>query len=231
MNKILVVDDEGDVRDLVAFNLQRNGMATIFAKDGIEACEVAVEEIPDLIVLDLMLPGRNGFQVFKELRLDSRTKSIPILMLTAKAQLDDVISGLELGADDYLTKPFSPKEMVLRVKALLRRSKLTESRTEVKNGGFLLDKNSLDFFLGGEKIDLTPTEFKLLSLLIERAGQPQARDDLLREVWGYRDSTNSRTLDTHIKRVREKIGDHANAIQTVRGVGYKFVSNGSQDHD
>ena len=226
MNKILVVDDEGDVRDLVAFNLQRNGMSTIFAKDGIEACNVAVSEIPDLIVLDLMLPGRNGFQVFKELRLDSRTKSIPILMLTAKAQLDDVISGLELGADDYLTKPFSPKEMVLRVKALLRRSKMSGSRTEVKNGPFLLDKNSLDFFLDGEKIDLTPTEFKLLSLLIERAGQPQTRDDLLREVWGYRDSTNSRTLDTHIKRVREKIADHATAIQTVRGIGYQFAPQG-----
>jgi two-component system phosphate regulon response regulator PhoB len=225
MNKILVVDDEGDVRDLVAFNLQRNGMSTIFAKDGIEAVEVATAEIPDLIVLDLMLPGRNGFQVFKELRLDSRTKAIPILMLTAKAQLDDVIAGLELGADDYLTKPFSPKEMVLRVTALLRRSKRTTNRTEVKVGVFLLDKNTLDFFLDGEKIDLTPTEFKLLSLLAERAGQAQTRDDLLREVWGYRDSTNSRTLDTHIKRVREKIGAHASAIQTVRGIGYQFVLN------
>ena len=224
MNRILVVDDEGDVRDLVAFNLQRNGMETIFAKDGIEAVEVATAEIPDLIVLDLMLPGRNGFEVFKELRLDSRTKAIPILMLTAKAQLDDVISGLELGADDYLTKPFSPKEMVLRVQALLRRTKLANSRSEVKSGVFLLDKNSLDFFLEGEKIDLTPTEFKLLSLLIERAGQVQTRDDLLREVWGYRDSTNSRTLDTHIKRVREKIGVHADAIQTVRGIGYKFIA-------
>lgn len=223
MNKILVVDDEGDVRDLVAFNLQRNGMATIFAKDGIEAVDIAIAEIPDLIVLDLMLPGRNGFQVFKELRLDSRTKSIPILMLTAKAQLDDVIAGLELGADDYLTKPFSPKEMVLRVTALLRRSKQSPSRTEVKAGPFLLDKNTLDFFLDGEKIDLTPTEFKLLMLLIERAGQTQGRDDLLREVWGYRDSTNSRTLDTHIKRLREKIGNHASAIETVRGVGYQIV--------
>jgi two-component system phosphate regulon response regulator PhoB len=226
MNKILVVDDEGDVRDLVAFNLQRNGMSTIFAKDGIEAVEVATSEIPDLIILDLMLPGRDGFQVFKELRLDSRTKAIPILMLTAKAQLDDVIVGLELGADDYLTKPFSPKEMTLRVTALLRRSKQTTNRTEVKNGVFLLDKNSLDFFLDGEKIDLTPTEFKLISLLIERAGQAQMRDDLLREVWGYRDSTNSRTLDTHIKRVREKIGDHAGSIQTVRGIGYQFVPEG-----
>ena len=223
MNKILVVDDEGDVRDLVAFNLQRNGMTAIFAKDGIEAVDVAVAEIPDLIILDLMLPGRSGVQVFKELRLDSRTKSIPILMLTAKAQLDDVIAGLELGADDYLTKPFSPKEMVLRVKALLKRSKTAVSKSELIRGPYHLDKNNQHFYLDGEKIDLTPTEFKLLLLLVERSGQAQTRDDLLREVWGYRDSTNSRTLDTHIKRLREKIGQHASDIETVRGVGYQIV--------
>jgi len=222
MNKILVVDDEGDVRDLVAFNLQRNGMEAIFAKDGIEAVEIAVAEIPDLIILDLMLPGRSGVQVFKELRLDSRTKSIPILMLTAKAQLDDVIAGLELGADDYLTKPFSPKEMVLRVKALLKRSKTAVAKSELVRGAYHLDKNNQNFFLDGEKVDLTPTEFKLLLLLVERSGQAQTRDDLLREVWGYRDSTNSRTLDTHIKRLREKIGQHASDIETVRGVGYQM---------
>jgi len=223
MNKILVVDDEGDVRDLIAFNLERNGMTSVFAKDGIEALEVALAETPDLIILDLMLPGRNGFEVFTELRQDSRTKSIPVLMVTAKAQLDDVIAGLELGADDYLTKPFSPKEMVLRVTALLRRSKLQTGRTEIKSGPFLLDKNTLDCFIDGEKVDLTPTEFKLLNLLIERDGQAQTRDDLLREVWGYRDLTNSRTLDTHIKRLREKIGAHASAIETVRGVGYRLA--------
>jgi two-component system phosphate regulon response regulator PhoB len=229
MNKILIVDDEGDVRDLVAFNLQRNGMATVFAKDGIEAVDVATAEIPDLIVLDLMLPGRDGFQVFKELRLDSRTKSIPVLMLTAKAQLDDVISGLELGADDYLTKPFSPKEMVLRVKALLKRSKTAIVKSDVIRGPYHLDKNNQHVFIDGERIDLTPTEFKLLLLLVERAGQAQSREDLLREVWGYRDSTNSRTLDTHIKRLREKIGDHAPDVETVRGVGYQIVLAESAD--
>lgn len=229
MNRILIVDDEGDVRDLVAFNLQRNGMAALFAKDGIEAVKIAIAEVPDLIILDLMLPGRNGFQVFKELRLDSRTKSIPVLMLTAKAQLDDVIAGLELGADDYLTKPFSPKEMVLRVRALLKRSKTTISSANLIRGPFHFDKNNQNFFLRGEKVDLTPTEFKLLMLLVERSGQAQTRDDLLREVWGYRDSTNSRTLDTHIKRLREKIGSDAAAIETVRGVGYQAAAIDSAD--
>ena len=225
MNKILVVDDEGDVRDLVAFNLQRNGMEAIFAKDGIEAVEIAVAEIPDLIILDLMLPGRSGVQVFKELRLDSRTKSIPILMLTAKAQLDDVIAGLELGADDYLTKPFSPKEMVLRVKALLKRSKTAVARSELVRGAYHLDKNNQNFFLDGEKVDLTPTEFKLLLYLCERAGKPQDRHDLLRSVWGYSDDAHSRTLDTHMKRLRKKLGEYASMVETIRGVGYQVAKS------
>jgi two-component system phosphate regulon response regulator PhoB len=144
------------------------------------------------------------------------------MMLTAKAQLDDVIAGLELGADDYLTKPFSPKELVLRVKAVLRRSKVTKGDAVLKVGKFQLDKNTLHCFIDGERVDLTPTEFKLLVLMVEREGQPQERGDLLREVWGYRDSANTRTLDTHVKRLREKLGRHASCIETVRGVGYQF---------
>ena len=169
-----------------------------------------------------MLPGRDGFSVFKELRLDSRTKDIPVLMLTAKAQLEDVIAGLELGADDYLTKPFSPKELILRVKALLKRSALTSGNSVITVGKIQLDKNTLSCFIEGEKIDLTPTEFKLLLLLIEREGHPQERHDILREVWGYRDTAQSRTLDTHIKRLREKIGNQSSSIETVRGIGYQF---------
>ncbi len=222
MYRILIAEDESDVRDLVSFNLQREGMETLAAKDGIEAVDLACKETPDMVILDLMLPGRNGFAVFKELRLDSRTKAIPIMMLTAKAQLDDVIAGLELGADDYLTKPFSPKELVLRVKALLRRSKVTSGNAVVKVGKFQLDKNTLHCFIDSEKVDLTPTEFKLLLLMVEREGQPQERGDLLREVWGYRDTANTRTLDTHVKRLREKIGAQASCIETVRGVGYQF---------
>lgn len=222
MYRILIAEDDNDVRDLVSFNLEREGITPIPAKDGIEAVELANREVPDLVILDLMLPGRNGFAVFKELRLDSRTKGIPVLMLTAKAQLDDVIAGLELGADDYLTKPFSPKELVLRVKALLRRSKVTTGNAVVKVGKFQLDKNTLHCFIDGDKVDLTPTEFKLLLLMVEREGSPQERADLLREVWGYRDTAHTRTLDTHVKRLREKIGAFACCVETVRGVGYQF---------
>jgi two-component system phosphate regulon response regulator PhoB len=222
MYRILIAEDETDVRDLVSFNLQREGMETIPAKDGIEAVELATLEAPDLVILDIMLPRRDGVKVFKELRLDSRTKAIPVMMLTAKAQLDDIIAGLELGADDYLTKPFSPKELVLRVKALLRRSKVTTGSSVVKVGPFQLDKNTQHCFIDLERVDLTPTEFKLLLLMVEREGQPQERGDLLREVWGYRETANSRTLDTHVKRLREKIGKRAVCIETVRGVGYQF---------
>ena len=222
MYRVLIAEDESDVLDLVSFNLHRESIETIPAKDGIVAIELALKELPELILLDLMLPGRDGFSVFKELRLDSRTKDMPVLMLTAKAQLEDVIAGLELGADDYLTKPFSPKELILRVKALLKRSAVTSGNSVITVGKIQLDKNTLSCFVEGEKTDLTPTEFKLLLLLIEREGYPQERQDILREVWGYRDTAQSRTLDTHIKRLREKIGNQSSSIETVRGIGYQF---------
>ena len=222
---ILIAEDESDIRDLISFNLEREHMETLLAKDGVEAFEIAKQKSPDLIVLDLMLPRMDGVTVFKELRQDSRTRDIPVIMLTAKAQLDDVISGLEMGADDYLTKPFSPKELVLRVKALLRRINTTTANSTISSGKFRLDKNTLHCFVSGEQVDLTPTEFKLLLLLVERKGTVQNREDLLREVWGYRDTANSRTLDTHIKRLREKLGDLSRCIETVRGVGYQYRNN------
>jgi two-component system phosphate regulon response regulator PhoB len=222
---ILIAEDESDIRDLISFNLEREHMETLLAKDGVEAFEIAKQKSPDLIVLDLMLPRMDGVTVFKELRQDSRTRDIPVIMLTAKAQLDDVISGLEMGADDYLTKPFSPKELVLRVKALLRRINTTTANSTISSGKFRLDKNTLHCFVSGEQVDLTPTEFKLLLLIVEREGTVQNREDLLREVWGYRDTANSRTLDTHIKRLREKLGDLSRCIETVRGVGYQYRNN------
>ena len=225
MYTVLIAEDESDIRQLISFNLERESMDTLLAKDGAEAFEIAKEKGPDLIILDLMLRKMDGFTVFKELRLDSRTKDIPVIMLTAKAQLDDVITGLEMGADDYLTKPFSPKELVLRVKALLRRIKTTTANSVINSGKFRLDKNSLHCFVSGEQIDLTPTEFKLLILMVEREGTVQNREDLLREVWGYRDTANSRTLDTHVKRLREKLGDLSRCIETVRSVGYQYSSN------
>ncbi|MEC7222873.1 MAG: response regulator transcription factor [Verrucomicrobiota bacterium] len=222
MHKVLIAEDEADIRQLISFNLERESYDTLLAGDGQEAVLIAYNKIPDLIILDLMLPKMDGFSVFKELRLDSRTKDIPVIMLTAKAQLDDVIAGLEMGADDYLTKPFSPKELVLRVKALLKRVKTSKGSTIVKSGKIRLDKNTLHCFIEDKKIDLTPTEFKLLLLLIERVGNAQNRSDLLREVWGYRETANSRTLDTHMKRLREKLGELSRCIETVRGVGYQY---------
>ena len=222
MHKVLITEDEADIRQLISFNLERESYNTLLAGDGEEAVLMAYNKTPDLIILDLMLPKMDGFSVFKELRLDSRTKDIPVIMLTAKAQLDDVIAGLEMGADDYLTKPFSPKELVLRVKALLKRVKTSKGSAIVKSGKIRLDKNTLHCFIEDKKIDLTPTEFKLLLLLIERVGNAQNRSDLLREVWGYRETANSRTLDTHMKRLREKLGELSRCIETVRGVGYQY---------
>ena len=223
MHTILVVDDEADIVDLIAMNLQRNGFTTVTAADGIEAVVKAKAQPPDLILLDLMMPGKDGFTVFKELRADARTQHVPVLMLTAKGDLHDRITGLELGADDYVSKPFSPKELMLRVKALLKRTKRVTVDANLTEGVFQLDRNSLKLFLAGSPVDLTATEFKLLRILIEGNGSPVDRETLLREAWGYADTTLSRTLDTHVKRLREKLGRYADCVQTVRSVGYKFV--------
>lgn len=223
MHRILIVEDERDIADLVGFNLQRAGYGVLKAHDGVSGTEMALRERPDLIVLDLMLPGRDGYSVFRELRRDTRTLSIPVIMLTARAQTEDRIQGLEAGADDYLTKPFSPKELLLRIQAILKRSDAPPGSVDVSYGPFRFDKNALKFYLDGEPVDLTATEFKLLLYLCERAGKPQDRNDLLRTVWGYSDEVHSRTLDTHMKRLRQKLGVHGALIETVRGVGYCVV--------
>jgi two-component system phosphate regulon response regulator PhoB len=167
-----------------------------------------------------MLPGKDGYGVFKEIRRDSRSRDIPVIMLTARAQTEDRIQGLEAGADDYLTKPFSPKELMLRVQAVLKRSDGPPGQVEFTFGPFRFDKNALKFYLEGHPVELTSTEFKLLLFLTERAGKPQDRNDLLRTVWGYSDEVHSRTLDTHMKRLRQKLGEHAAMVETVRGIGY-----------
>jgi two-component system phosphate regulon response regulator PhoB len=225
MHTVLVVDDETDILELVVFNLERQQFKVLTADNGISAVQIAKEKIPDLIVLDLMLPGMDGFSVYRELRADPRTSGIPVLMLTAKGEVNDRIAGLELGADDYVTKPFSPRELLLRVRALLKRTRKVTVDASLKSGDFLLERNTLKLFLAGRPVDLTATEFKLLRLLVEASGEVQERDALLREVWGYSDTMLTRTLDTHVKRLREKLGKHAECIQTVRGVGYRFVSS------
>jgi len=223
MHRILIVEDERDIADLIGFNLLRAGYEVIKAHDGVEGTEVALRERPDLILLDLMLPGRDGYSVFRELRRDPRTMNTPVIMLTARAQTEDRIQGLEAGADDYLTKPFSPKELMLRVQAILKRSDAPPGAVDFTYGPFRFDKNSLKFYLDNEPAELTATEFKLLLFLCERSGKPQDRNDLLRTVWGYSDSTHSRTLDTHMKRLRQKLGPHGSWVETVRGVGYRVA--------
>ncbi len=223
MHRILIVEDERDIADLIGFNLQRAGYEILKAHDGVEGTEMALRERPDLILLDLMLPGRDGYSVFRELRRDTRTINTPVIMLTARAQTEDRIQGLEAGADDYLTKPFSPKELMLRVQAILKRSEAPPGSVDFTYGPFRFDKNSLKFYLDNQPTELTATEFKLLLFLCERSGKPQDRNDLLRTVWGYSDATHSRTLDTHMKRLRQKLGEHGSWVETVRGVGYRVA--------
>ncbi|MGE9268508.1 MAG: response regulator transcription factor [Verrucomicrobiales bacterium] len=222
MEKILIVEDEPDIAELVSFNLKRAGYEVVQAHDGVTGQKMTTSERPDLVILDLMLPGKDGYGVFKQMRRDPRTADIPVLMLTARAQTEDRIKGLEAGADDYLTKPFSPKELVLRVQAVLKRKEVRPGVVEFTYGDFRFDKNNLKFYLEEEPVDLTSTEFKLLLYLCERAGKTQERTELLRSIWQYSDDAHSRTLDTHMKRLRQKLGDHASLVETIRGVGYRI---------
>lgn len=219
---ILVIEDEEDVADLVRYHLRKAKYRVIISADGADGAKLAVSEKPDAIVLDVMLPKLNGFEVTKRLRSDARTAGIPILILSAKGETENRIKGLEFGADDYLPKPFSPKELLLRIQALLRR-KSAPTPESVDTGPFSLDRTSLKVTLDGQRVDLTSTEFKLLSLLIGKAGSIQSREDLLQEVWGYRNTVDTRTVDTHMRRLREKLGDHASYIETIRGEGYRFI--------
>lgn len=222
MSKILIVEDEVDIAELIALHLTREGHEAICVANGLQALPAAIEQAPDLIVLDLMLPGLDGVQIFKRLRADTRTISIPVIILTAKAQVNDKIAGLELGADDYLTKPFSPRELCLRINAILRRVTKVTHVSELQRGRFLLDRKNLKLFLDGVPLDLTTTEFKLLTTLMENPATIHTRADLLREVWGYSAEVATRTLDTHIKRLREKLGAAGNHIVTIRGTGFQF---------
>jgi len=221
---ILLIEDESDVSDLIRYHLKKAKLRVISATDGVEGLRMAQEERPHGIVLDVMLPRLNGFEVAKKLRADARTNNIPILILSAKGESESRIKGLELGADDYLSKPFSPKELLLRIQSLLRRSKSTLSEAPSNAGPFVLDRNSLKVTMDGQRLDLTATEFKLLSLLIGKEGVIQSREDLLQEVWGYSSTVDTRTVDTHMRRLREKLGDHAVQLETVRGEGYRYIS-------
>ena len=222
--RILVVDDEPEIIELVEFNLKQAGYAVITAADGAEALKKARNNPPDLIVLDVMLPEMDGFEICKALRLDAATAKIPIVMLTAKAAEIDRVLGLELGADDYLTKPFSPRELLLRVKKILARFSTEEKpKEQIRYGDLLIDLPRHIASWKHKPIELTATEFKLLTVLAQRAGRVQSRDQLLRDVWEYDSLIDTRTVDTHMRRLREKIGPAAKHLDTVRGVGYRFV--------
>ena len=221
--KILVVDDEPDALEVLGFKLREAGFTPMFAKDGARALAAVRSERPALVVLDLMLPEIDGLEVCKILRRDPATASIPILMLTARAAEMDRIVGLELGADDYVTKPFSPRELVLRIKKLLARSQAADDpSTHIRIGPLDIDASRHTAEVAGKPLTLTATEFKLLDLLARRRGRVQTRDRLLQDVWGYENPIDSRTVDTHMRRLREKLGSAAQYLETVRGVGYRF---------
>ncbi len=223
--KILLVDDEPDALEVLGFKLRQAGYNALLAKDGARAIALARDERPALIVLDLMLPEVDGLEVCKILRRDPNTAAIPIIMLTARAAEMDRVLGLELGADDYVTKPFSPRELLLRIKKLLVRAQSSEDTSaELRMGELTLDVGRHEVTLGGEPLVLTATEFKLLEILIRRRGRVQTRDRLLQDVWGYDNPIDSRTVDTHMRRLREKLGDIARYLETVRGVGYRCLA-------
>lgn len=220
---ILIVEDDEDILGLLEYNVEAAGYRPITAADGASAVAKARQYTPDLILLDLMLPGMDGFEVCKELKKVPETATIPIIILTARGEEVDRIVGLELGADDYVVKPFSPREVILRVKAIMRRSTAAEPTRQIWNlEGLAVDLDAHKVEVDEEEVQLTATEFKLLSELIRSQGRVQTRDQLLNSVWGYEFDGYARTVDTHVRRLRQKIGQYSKFVETVRGVGYRF---------
>lgn len=223
---ILVVDDERDIVELLRYNLASAGYRVVAAGDGQQALDLVRRDRPDLIVLDLMLPTLPGTEVARLLRQDEKTRSIPIIMLTARGGEVDRVVGFELGADDYVVKPFSPREMVLRVQVILRREGREEGEERIVYASLVIDLAEHTVRLRGREIGLTATEFKLLHRLARRPGRAFSREQLLSEVWGYSGDLETRTVDTHMKRLRAKLGVVGEWIQTVRGLGYRFRPEG-----
>ncbi len=221
--RIFVVEDEADIAEVLKFNLERAEFQVEVERRGDAALESIRKHPPDLIVLDLMLPGLDGLEVTRLLKRDPATARIPLVMLTAKGEEVDRIVGLELGADDYIPKPFSPRELVLRIKAVLRRrSGEGEAADLLELGGIRLDAAAHRVEVRGKDVPLTATEFRLLRVLMERQGRVQTRSRLLSDVWGYSEDVDSRTVDTHVRRLRRKLGPVADRIETVIGVGYRL---------
>lgn len=224
-HRILVVDDEPDITALVAYHLAKEGYRVTTAGTGADALRSAREERPDLVVLDLMLPGHSGFEVLAELRRRDETRDVGVLLLTARKDEPDRIKGLSLGADDYLAKPFSPKELVLRVGAILRRlaAPPVAAGGRLVGGPIVVDRTAHRVTADGKEVELTATEFKLLVILMERTGRVQTRNRLLTDVWGYETPIESRTVDIYVTRLRSKLGRAASHLETVHGFGYRFI--------
>jgi len=223
--RILVVDDEPDIVALVVYHLAKDGFRVSSASNGNDALASARREHPALIVLDLMLPGLSGFEVLEQLRANDTTRDIAVLMLTARKEEPDRIKGLSLGADDYLTKPFSPQELVLRVRAILRRSAAAPSTGDLLTVGVIsIDRAAHRVMVRGDEVELTPTEFKLLLTLAERRGRVQGRAQLLETVWEAAPDIHTRTVDMHVQRLRAKLGVGGELLETVRGFGYRLRS-------
>jgi two-component system, OmpR family, phosphate regulon response regulator PhoB len=223
---ILIVEDERDLLTTVEYNLQREGYQTRCAETGRQAIALANERpIPDLVVLDLMLPDISGMEVCRSLRASDATKHVPVLMVTAKGEEIDRVVGFEVGADDYVTKPFSVRELALRIRAILRRTQAPEPDNEELSFGMLrVDPSAHRVWVDGTESQLTALEFKLLTTLLQRRGRVQTREVLLTDVWGFSADVTTRTVDTHVKRLRQKIGAASSYIETLRGVGYRFRS-------
>ena len=227
--KILVVDDEEHIAEPISYNLTSNGYKVVIANNGIDAVKLAIEEKPSLILLDLMIPGKDGYDVCKDVRSNSEIRNTPIIMLTAKSEEVDKILGLELGADDYITKPFSVRELLARVKAVLRRFSIIEPESNVLTFGDLVANfDKREILVKDKKLDLTLKEFELLEILMKNKGKILTRDTLLDKIWGYEYIGETRTVDVHIRYLRKKIeADDKNPklIETIRGVGYRFNPN------
>src|SRR5438445_5834591 len=222
--EVLVVEDEPDIRRLVVLHLERDGFRCRTATSGEDALREVKTAIPDLVVLDLMLPELDGLEVCRQLRRDASTAAVPIIMLTAKSDEVDRVVGLEIGADDYVSKPFSPKELVARVRAVLRRARPEPAPRVLAQSAITLDPSRHMVTLHGRRLELTPKEFDLLHALLDAAGRVLSREHLLNRVWGYAraDEIESRTVDVHVRRLRTKLGDAGTRITTVKSVGYRF---------
>jgi two-component system alkaline phosphatase synthesis response regulator PhoP len=231
MKKILVVDDEENILELIKYNLTQEGYDLSLAIDGKEALEKVEEFSPDLIILDIMLPGKDGFEICEILQDEDATRKIPIIFLSARGEVEDKVRGLELGATDYLTKPFSPRELLSRVRTIFRRidfSSLDEEKDFFKYGKLTVDLKGYQVLVNEEKLELTNKEFSLLTYLLNREGEVCSRDDLLEEVWGYDSFSGIRTVDVHIRMLRKKFNKcdiNKLSIETVRGIGYRLVSS------